>query len=184
MKQIITSLAIIATLALGTSCQKDEPKQKMPDSATRMEVLVKAATLKSTDASTATTITVEECMRRANAMLLTEAGRDYPSAYGIEEERKDYVRNALKVDAIFIILEGKLTSEIGTARDFILIENKLPADTIGYIPNRVIHEAYAKAVAAFNDTRYEDAVKIFTSAFVAHPCTGEQYKALKAQGLN
>lgn len=185
MKRLITMLAIIAMLALGaTSCKKSEPKQKMIDPMTKMIVLVKEGKgLKQANATT--TISVEECMRRANGMLFTLKGRDYPSTMLIDESRKDYEKNALKLEAFNIILDGKLDPFLGTASEFIILHDKLPkADTIGYIPNKTVHEAYARAVQAFNEERYEDVVHIFTSAFVAHPITGEQYKTLKAQGLN
>lgn len=178
-------LAIIAMLALGaTSCKKSEPKQKMIDPMTKMIVLVKEGKgLKQANATT--TISVEECMRRANGMWFIPAGDDYSSTMLIREDHKDYEKNALKLEAFSIILEGRLAPLLGTSSEFIIVHDRLPkADTIGYIPNKTVHEAYAKAVIAFNEERYEDVVHIFTSAFVAHPCTGEQYKELKRQGLN
>ncbi len=88
--------------------------------------------------------------------------------------------------AIAIIDEmGNIVDDLGASKDFVLTEignNKI--DTIGYIPNRVVHEAFAEAQRLHKEERYEDMVKVFTSAFVAHPCTAKQYEALKAKGLN
>lgn len=174
-------LAIIAMLALGaTACKKSEPKQKMLDPMTKMVVLVKDG-LK---AKGAETISVEECMRRANALCYSDT-EGFQPVMAILDHHKDYENNALKIEAMHIILDnGKLDPHLGTSRDFVLVDTRIPGDTLGYIPNKTVHKAYARAVQAYKEERYEDVVKIFTSAFVAYPCTGKQFREMKAKGLN
>ncbi len=184
-------LGLVAVgLALG-SCGKDDPKQKRPDVMTQMTIHVKDnPSLKSLRADEATeeTISVEECMRRMNKMLSIPKGSNYQAVYYISEEAKDYTTNSIKMPALAIILEdGRINDELGTDRDFVLVQDGLGTgkmDTVGYIPNRVVHGAFAEAKRLHAEERYEDMVKLFTSAFVAHPCTAKQYEALKTQGLN
>ncbi len=186
LASIIVALAVV----LGTiSCGKDEPKQKRPDVMTQMTIHVKDnPSLKSlrADETTEETISVEECMRRMTDMLyLFRSGSNQAVAH-ISEEYKDYATNSIKMRAINILIEdGRINDDLGVSKDFVLTEignNKI--DTIGYIPNRVVHEAFAEAKRLHAEERYEDMVKVFTSAFVAHPCTAKQYEALKAKGLN
>lgn len=192
MTRIATSLlAFLAVVASLASCGKDEPKQQIPHVMTQMTIHLKAnPSLKSlrADEVTEETISVEECMRRMTDMLLILKDRDYQSVYHISEEAKDYTTNSIKLPALAIILEdGRINDELGTARDFVLVQDghgKGKVDTVGYIPNRVVHEAFAEAKRLHAEERYEDMVKLFTGVFVAHPCTAKQYEALKAQGLN
>lgn len=186
----LTSIIVALAVVLGTiSCGKDDPKQKRPDVMTQMTIHVKAnPALKALRADDATeeTITVDECMRRTNTMLSIPKGRDNQAVFAITEDIKDYATNSIKMRAITIIDEqGNIGDELGTAKDFVLVEQSIRGvDTVGYIPNRVVHEAFAEAKRLHKEERYEDMVKVFTSVFVAHPCTAKQYEALKAKGLN
>lgn len=188
----LTTLAFgLFALIFTCSCGKDAPKQKRPDVTTLMTIHVKDnPSLKSSDLPQEgeESISVEECMRRTTTMRLIAGGESRPTPFAISEDLKDYATNSIKMPAITVIDDyGRISGEFGEGRDFILVQDGLgtgKVDTVGYIPNRVVHEAFAQAKKAHAEERYEDAVKIFTSAFVAHPCTARQYEALKAKGLN
>lgn len=182
-------LGLVAVSLTLVGCGKDDPKQKRPDVMTQMTIHVKDnPSLKSlrADETTEETISVEECMRRMNTMLSIPRGEKRQAAFAITEELKDYTSNSIKMRAITIIREdGSIADEFGTSKDFVLVEESARGvDTVGYIPNRVVHEAFAEAKRLHAEERYEDMVKLFTSVFVAHPCTAKQYKELKAKGLN
>lgn len=186
----LTSIIVALAVVLGTiSCGKDDPKQKRPDVMTQMTIHVKDnPSLKAlrADETTEESITVEECMRRMNKMLSIPKGRDNQAAYYIPEEMKDYTTNSIKMRAISIIDErGDIVDDFGAAKDFVLVQDgNGRTDTVGYIPNKVVHEAFAEAQRLHKEERYEDMVKLFTNVFVAYPCTAKQYEALKAKGLN
>lgn len=185
----LTSIIVALAVVLGTiSCGKDDPKQKRPDVMTQMTIHVKDnPSLKALRADEAeATISVEEGMRRMNRLLSIPKGRDSQAAYHISEEMKDYTTNSIKMRAISIIDErGDIVDDFGAAKDFVLVEESARGvDTVGYIPNKVVHEAFAEAQRLHKEERYEDMVKLFTGVFIAHPCTAKQYEALKAKGLN
>lgn len=57
-------------------------------------------------------------------------------------------------------------------------------DTVAYIPNADIISARESIVELYNNEQYDEIYDIFFDAFVFYPCTGDEYKKLKAQGLN
>lgn len=57
-------------------------------------------------------------------------------------------------------------------------------DTIAYIKNATLREARILAKAAFDREDYKTVYELFDQAFTFIPITGEEWRELKAQGLN
>ncbi len=55
---------------------------------------------------------------------------------------------------------------------------------IGYIPQRVLKEAWAKIQKAFDAKEYETVYRLFEETYQAYPCTEEEWHELKAKGMN
>lgn len=55
---------------------------------------------------------------------------------------------------------------------------------IGYIPQRVLKEAWAKIQKAFAEKDYDTVYKLFEATYQAYPCTEEEWHELKAKGMN
>ena len=57
-------------------------------------------------------------------------------------------------------------------------------DTIAYVSNKTIEQARNAIKTAYDAGDYDDVYKMFDNAFVFHPITGEEYKALKSKNKN
>lgn len=57
-------------------------------------------------------------------------------------------------------------------------------DTIAYIPNKIMREAYKNIKAAWDAGDKEKVKKLFHDAIVYYPITAKEWKALKAKGEN
>lgn len=107
-------------------------------------------------------------------------------------EHKDLVNVRLLMWGTDIIDQyGQYVTEFINGRDFII--NRLlnaPTDwpprydTIAYISNRVIQAARTQIKAAYDAGDYARCYDLFNSAFTFRPVTGEEWRELKANGLN
>jgi hypothetical protein len=85
--------------------------------------------------------------------------------------------------------EYSLTLNFITAKDIVLsrdlgvITNHI-WDTIAYIPNSVMQEAYNQIQPLFQAGKWQDIYDTFNNAFVFLPITGEDYRNLVKQGIN
>ncbi len=57
-------------------------------------------------------------------------------------------------------------------------------DTIAYIPNKIMREAYKNIKAAWDAKDYDAIKKLFHDAIVYYPTTAKEWHALKAKGDN
>jgi hypothetical protein len=57
-------------------------------------------------------------------------------------------------------------------------------DTIGYIPNSVLKNAYDLIIPAFKNKQWQEIYDIFNEKFVFLPITGAEYRELVRTGLN
>lgn len=78
--------------------------------------------------------------------------------------------------------EPFLETHFFTAKD-LAIYNK-DGHIIGYIPQRVLKEAWKKIEKAFAEKDYDTVYKLFEEAYQAYPCTEEEWHELKAKGMN
>ncbi len=125
-----------------------------------------------------------EVLQKARFFQLIPVGSTTPGTRGIDETEKDYEKLAIKMMGSDIINHDTLATYWRDARDLIILSGGSRNDTIAYIPQRVRNSAFEKIFAAEREGNYELVYKLFQDAFEAIPCTPEEYKELKRQGLN
>lgn len=57
-------------------------------------------------------------------------------------------------------------------------------DTLGYIPNSIVHANRERLIPLFKEGKYSEMIKIMENDYVIYTCTGEEYRELARQGLN
>lgn len=166
---------------------KKEPKRVLD---TNAKISIHVTTADGTRAKGTYAKDRDELMERVNTILLNHEGQDHSWVYSITEEMKDYDKHIIKMWGDAIITprrEGVRDKEtlnynfIG-AHDVVFTDDRIPADTLGYIPNRVLREAEAKIKIAFDAEDYDEVYRLFNEVYQAVPITGKEWRALKAEG--
>lgn len=173
----------ILVLAASYACdkKKDEPKKTLDPNA--------KITIQLTDAGLRAkgnySKTREECLQRLEIIKGTDI-EGYTYTYSVTEEMKDYDKLQIKMHSNAIIDERTNTINPGFIRskNVVFVDPRIPADTLGYIPNAVLEAAYQKIKAAHEAGNYEEVYRLFLEAYTAIPCTGEEYRQLQAEGRN
>lgn len=62
-------------------------------------------------------------------------------------------------------------------------EHPFTIDTIAYIPEQVVAPARVKMMEAFQRQDYDECYRLLEESFIYVPCTGEEYRAMEAAGL-
>lgn len=126
------------------------------------------------------------------------------SRIGIADFQKDTVNNIITLWKHYIVDElfdemgeksGEYFLRLGfiTAKDVVITGKfyrdknasyeRYICDTLAYIPNSVLQAAYPPIKEAFDKGDYNTAFKLFQEAYQAIPITGEEWRELKAKGL-
>ena len=128
----------------------------------------------------------------------TARGFDFDDDYGTQ---RDTINNKFLLWGVDIIQEdGSLGWFITSLSDFVIITLRtpnsspanprnyhgtldLPHDTIAYVPNKIFQEARDKIMSAYERKNYQECYRLFDSAFIFIPTTGEKWRAMKASGI-
>ena len=110
---------------------------------------------------------------------------------GFQENQRDLTSEPpkLMMYATDVITESlTLQEDFISATNVVLVryidEDFRKQDTIAYIPNATLREAETRIRAAFAAKDMEACYEIFNEAYKFVPITGEEWLALKEQGLN
>lgn len=111
---------------------------------------------------------------------------------GFDKSQRDTVNGVLMRWATDILkLDYTLDLDFVTGKDMVLERNigngplaTQVIDTIGYIPNSVLENAYTLIMAAYEQDQWQQIYDIFNTEFVFIPINGAEYKELVKQGLN
>lgn len=174
--------ALLALAVSFASCDKDpKPEVKKPlDPFAQILVHVKP-TLGSRADSKA--MSPREMLEQATFFQFWDKDiKDHPVARSIADNEKDFEKIAFKWWGFDVIHADTIVTYWRDARD--LIVTTFEGDTIGYIPQSVRNEAFERILVAEKEQNYDLIYKIFNEAFVGVPCTAEEYKEIKAKGLN
>lgn len=137
--------------------------------------------------------TPRETLEKIKVMYFIGYGNATPSELGIPDEHKDFENLTIKLWGKYIIYQGDGTHPDGDLNEyFIRAKNVIfttdvidrKADTVAYIPNRVLQEAYVKVKEAYDAGDYETVYRLFKEAYTAIHITGKEYRELQAKGLN
>lgn len=183
MMNKITTLLIGLALSLGAaSCDKKNEPKKLLDANAKVSIHV--TTADGTRAKGTYAKDRDELMQRVNTILGLPEDKDTHWVYAIEEDMKDYDKHIIKMwgNAIINPNTRTITRAFIGARDVVFTDDRIPADTLGYIPNQVLREAEAKIMTAFDKGDYDEVYRLFNEVYQATPITGEEWRALKAQG--
>lgn len=186
MRAIIFFL-LSGLIALTSCCKSNEDRPNILKDAT-LNINVRDG-LRS-EGNGQTLLTPREVVEKTDIMEYRSPNFNYDiSSRGFTDAQRDLENNRLKMWASDIILDRGGTIELETtfllARDVTLIDARGDkSDTIAYIPNSVIKQAYKDIKEAFDKKEYQKVYDLFEKAYTAIPITGEQYKELKRQGKN
>ena len=111
-------------------------------------------------------------------------GKDWGGS-AFDNSQLDTVNNMfIKWASDIITYENKIGYDgfIGS-HDMLFYDTKTN-DTLAYIPNSAVENALPIIEELFERGEYDELYQVFQTAFTFYPCTGEEYKELKAQGLN
>lgn len=185
MKKILFSLLAVA-LAFA-SCGKKEPKLLDPNAVLSIRP-AKGVQLRSNNPEHLSAL---EIVKQCNAMRLILHDTGEPGVRGWADAQKDLNPEdpRLKMWGTDIITSwGTLEKDFILARDVVfeinygLIDGSNRRDTIAYIPNKTIIDAYNIIKPAFDAGDYETVYSVFDQAYRFIPITGPEWRALKEQG--
>ncbi|MDY3914052.1 MAG: hypothetical protein SOZ18_03760, partial [Phocaeicola sp.] len=125
----------------------------------------------------------EELLRKADCFQhWTKNIKDRPVTRSIGDNEKDFEKLIIKMWGDDIITGDTIDTYWRDVKDLIICHRN--GDTIGYIPQAVRNDAFKRILEAEKKKDYDLVYKLFQDAMVAIPCTPEEYKELKAKGLN
>ncbi len=126
---------------------------------------------------------VEDCMKRLNALLFYRPNATSETSLGIKEEDKLLDTHTIRIYSYYIITQkGELLPDFIDGHDFIFYDGRTPKEVVGYIPNAIMREAGRKIKEAYKAGNHEEVYRLMQEAFVAYPLTDAEYKTLKAEG--
>lgn len=178
-------LLFVCSALLLVACGKDdEPKSKMLDPNTMLKFNIKTSV---TSRSGKQALSPKEMLEQAAHFQFYDAemialGNKEPGTRKIPNWEKDFETLSFNMTGFNVVNHDTVDIYWREARDLIVVTNKM--DTIGYIPQHIRNEAFERILAAEKVQNFDLIYKIFKESFVAIPCTAEEYKELKAKGLN
>ncbi|WP_278834138.1 hypothetical protein [Porphyromonas cangingivalis] len=181
-------LSILLILFVVTSCKSsDEPNGMLKQDA-QISINVVSDTAPRAESDEEQPLSPLEVVKQADAIHITPYGADDDRDRGIADFQRDIDNVAIKMFGSDIIgdtprTKGQLQKYFIGGKD-VYFTTKHDKDTIGYIPNKVLQEAYTKVLAAYEAGNYEEVYRLFQKAYTAVPCTSKQYRELKAKGLH
>lgn len=138
-------------------------------------------------------LTALEIVQQTNNMAFISPSINRPSMRGFSDAQRDLNPDAprLKMWGTDIIENnGNLADEFILAKnvvltiDYRIIDGSDRIDTIAYIPNTTLQDAYAIIKPAFDSGDYETVYQVFDNAYRFTPITGAEYAELVKSGLN
>ena len=177
-------LFCLGLLAMAfVACCKDEPNvptKKALDPFAQILVHVKPALGSRADSKA---MSPREMLEKAHYFQLWKKDvKDHPVTRSIGDNEKDFEKLAFKWWGDDVIEKDTIVTFWRDVKDLLIMTGL--GDTIGYIPQSVRTEAFDRILKAEKEKDYDLIYKIFNEAFVGIPCTAEEYKELKAKGLN
>lgn len=191
MRKYLFLLTAACVAISFSACKKESNGGRLDPSAT--VALNPAPGVKAYDPENPDHLTAREIVERAT--IISFWNEDITTAKAAEREfspeQRDFEKNRLLMWGTDVIdAQGELRPDFIEGHDFILEEwtdRGLPTfkkDTIAYIPNAVIRAAEAKIKEAYNRQDYTECYRLLDEAFTYTPITAEEWKELKASGLN
>lgn len=185
MKKILTFSLLFVALAFA-SCGKKEPKLLDPNAVLSIRP-AKGVQLRSNNPEHLSAL---EIVKQCNAMMVILHDTGRPSIRGWADAQKDLNPEdpRLKMWGTDIITSwGTLEKDFIKARDVVFVIDRRSAtsnriDTIAYIPNKTLIEAYNIIKPAYDRGDYETVYSVFDQAYRFIPITGQEWRALKEQG--
>lgn len=86
-------------------------------------------------------------------------------------------------DVVFAVPVDNNTGEWIDLSDPLWSQYSCHFDTLGYIPNRILKKAQQDIQEAYASGDFETCYRLFDTAFVFIPITGERWRALKEAGI-
>lgn len=174
-------LLIVSVFALTACGSDDEPKGKKLDPFARIYVHVKEKPVVRS-ADNPERLSPREMLEQARYFQQFQPGDISRRTRSIGDNEKDFEKLAFIWWGDDIINHDTIATYWRDARDLLILTRK--GDTIGYIPQHIRNEAFERILDAEKKQDYDLIYKIFHEAFTGIPCTAQEYKELKAKGLN
>ena len=189
MIKLTKMIAMAVAVLIGLSAcnpKKNEPRKGLIPT-TDLLVHVKPSGARALRAEDGTPFksarSVEDCMKRLNALLFYLPNTTSEASLGIKEEDKLYDTHTIRIYSNYIITQkGELLPDFIDGHDFIFYDARTPKEVVGYIPNAIMREAGRKIKEAYKAGNHEEVYRLMQEAFVAYPLTEAEYKTLKAEG--
>ena len=200
-------MAVVAVLMV-TACNTNKPDNKLLDKNAMVYINVtdgKARAVNPDLPDNPEHLTPHELVAKAENMISTSTDGTEPTLWlgGVIEEGEPLTKMGRKAGEYryklldeakfvfwgdFIIGTNYKTNEPKLEEDFFLGKDVRFVDKdgniIGYIPQRVILEAWARIQKHFEAKEYDKVYQIFRETYQAFPCTTEEWNELKAKGMN
>ncbi len=185
MKKIVILLSII--LVAVTSCKKED------DVLTQHNVMLRGQTSVQSKSKSEGHLTPVQIAKQATNIVYKVKRFDWlVGKAGFNPGQRDTVNGVLMRWATDILkLDYTLDLDFVTGKDMVLERNigngplsTQIIDTIGYIPNSVLENAYTLIMAAYEQQQWQQIYDIFNTEFVFIPINGTEYRDLVKQGLN
>lgn len=177
-------LSILLLAFVVTSCKTDKPNGLLDPNA-QLSINIVSGTAPRAESDEEQPLSPLEVVKQAMELHVTFSDNGMSGGRRILDKQRDLEKVAIKMFGNDIISEsprtkGQLQTDFiaGSNVYFTTLDSK---DTIAYIPNRVLREAYIKVLAAYEAGDYPEVYKLFQEAYKAIPCTGKQYRELKTK---
>ena len=183
MRHLLPILLILFVV----SCKTDKPNGMLKQDA-QISINVISGTAPRAESDEEQPLSPLEVVKQADAIHLIGYGYDNDCVRKILDKQRDFEGLSIRMFGNDIISESPRS--LGQLHDFFIRAKDVyfttvgDADTIAYVPNRVIQEAYPKVLAAYEAGDYPEVYRLFQQAYKAIPCTSKQFKELKEKGLN
>ena len=186
MKRLLFILLVISVAFYG--CEKSDGK--LDPSAVLSIRPASGVKIRSTNPDHLTAL---EIVQQTNNMAFFLPEIDGPSMRGFSDAQRDLNPDAPRMmmwGTDIISSNGTLNENFILSRDVVLeiyyatIDGSDRRDTIAYIPNSTLQNAYATIKPAYDSGDYETVYRVFDEAYRFIPVTGAEYAELKRQGLN
>ncbi|MCI6278208.1 MAG: hypothetical protein MR609_00195 [Bacteroidales bacterium] len=189
--------AFLALLLAVTGCNNNEPQ--LLDPLAKVTINVKETAPRASEtAENPNHYSPRELVEKTVAMIYDLPEKDISAVTGTDlrfslndNTFKDIPNAQFKLYGDFILYKEKdgsvtLVDTFFKARNCHFVEETDENDTglkiIGYLPREVMENAWKIIKPAYDRGDYETVYKTFNEAYVAYPCTPEEYEELKAQG--
>ena len=209
MKKMTTLLAALLAAVVLTSCGGDKPSDKLLDKDAMVYVNVqdgKATRAVNPDLpDNPAHLSPKELVAQAEDMLLTnkeglegtlwlggiiKEGDELTTMgrkageyqYKLLDEAKFVFWGSFVIGTNYKTNEPKLEEEFFKATNVHFCDKE--GNIIGYIPQRVLKDAWERIQKHFAAKEYDKVYQIFRETYQAYPCTPEEWNKLKAEGRN